>query len=1182
MDFPKREQKILKHWNKEGTFRASLKARAKARRFVFFEGPPTANGRPGIHHVLSRTFKDAVCRYQSMRGFLVERKAGWDTHGLPVELEVEKELGLKSKQDIERYGIARFNARCKKSVWRYKDEWEKLTRRIGFWIDLENPYITYKNEYIETLWWIIKNIYDRGLLYEDFKVVPWCARCGSTLSSHEVALGYESVTENSVFVKFRATGAKNTFILGWTTTPWTLPGNVALAVGKDIEYAEVAQGNETYILAAAAVSRIFPERGKIVRKRKGAELVGLSYEPLFDIPETQNTKSHKVYAADFVNTDEGTGIVHTAVMYGEDDYRLGARVGLPKVHTVDEQGRFLPNVPSGLAGRVVKAKNTEQEIITFLKERNLLFLEQEYTHDYPFCWRCKEALLYYAKKSWFIKMSQLRAKLIAQNQRINWIPGHLKEGRFGEWLRELKDWAFSRERYWGTPLPVWRCEKCDALEVIGSLRELGARSKLKNRYILLRHGEATSNIGGWSSCFPEKKKNPLTKRGKAQAKRAAAVLKKYRPDVVVSSPLQRAKETASIVRKELDIPVALDERLQEFNVGTFNTRPIEEYHEFLGYIPEAHWAKKPLGGETWNEVRQRMVAAMCDLEKRYENKTIVVVSHGDPLFVLRGSFLGITNDDFAVSYVRAYTKYQTKAKGRFIPYPEKGKPFVMPRAVLPLDNAGQLDLHRPYVDGLMFSCKKCKGSMRRVPEVADVWFDSGAMPFASQTNASGLRGSAFSPRRSALRYPADFICEGIDQTRGWFYTLLAVATLLGRKRPYKNVISHGHVLDKNGKKMSKSLGNIVNPWDIIERYGADAVRWYFFTVNQPGDPKRFDEKDVKLAHQRFVGTLYNTLSFWRTYSGGGSARTHADTFPRLSASSQRLSAVDVLDKWILSRLSTVVAEVIRLMDVYHLVDAARLLETFAVDDLSNWYVRRSRGRFQRSHNRNDYDRAVAILGYVLETMARLIAPFVPFVSEEMFHAISQGASVHMVDFPKPEKNLLLPDLETDMRNIREAAALGHAERRKVGIRVRQPLAALSIAKDLAPHNDTQKELLTVLADELNVKEIIIGEGFASHTVVLDTKLTPALRAEGVRREVVRILQDLRKEAGLKPKARVRMRLFLSGALHDAFEGHHKELEQAVGAGEILFGPKRVSEKIRAERQTRIDDAAEVWAAIIRA
>src|SRR3989344_3810857 len=742
MDFPKLERKILKLWENEKTFEKTLKARAKAPRFVFFEGPPTANGRPGIHHVLVRAYKDAVCRYKTMRGFLVERRAGWDTHGLPVEIEVEKELGLKTKSDVERYGIGRFNARSKKSIWRYKDEWEKLTKRIGFWIDLKNPYITYANDYIETLWWIFKEIWKRGLLYEDHKVVPWCTRCESTLSSHEVAQGYELVTENSVFVKCKVKGEKNTYILAWTTTPWTLPGNVALAVGADTVYvkAQYPEEGEVYILAKAVAEKTLvydtnrTGRGLVILKEiKGKELIGLEYEPLFDVSETKNEDSHKVYAADFVTTEEGTGVVHTAAMYGEDDYQLGIRVGLPKIHTVSEQGTFLSFVPAGLAGRPVKDKETEKSILSYLKEQNLLFREQPYMHDYPFCWRCKTPLLYYAKKSWFIKMSSVKQKLIAQNQEIRWVPDYLKDGRFGEGLREVKDWAISRERFWGTPLPIWRCEACGTIDVLGSLKDLRNRTRLNNRYFLVRHGESSSNVGGWISSWPERRPNPLTRKGKAQIERLSKKLSKKSIDLIVTSPMQRTKQTAALIAKALKVEVAVDARLQDMNVSTFNTRPLKEYDAFLGQDPKAHWVKKPIGGENWNDLRKRMIGFLRDLERRYSGKTILLVSHGDPLFLLQGTVLGITEEEFIRPLLNAYPSKSLMPEGypeSPIRYPKNAIAEHLPNVALPLDREGHFDLHRPYVDEITIRCPKCKHNMHRVPEVLDVCFDSGAMPFA--------------------------------------------------------------------------------------------------------------------------------------------------------------------------------------------------------------------------------------------------------------------------------------------------------------------------------------------------------------------------------------------------------------------------------------------------------------------
>src|SRR3989344_1902658 len=567
MNFAEQEKEILRYWEDNKIFAKSLKRRARAPRFVFFEGPPTANGQPGIHHVLVRAIKDAFLRYKTMQGFLVERKAGWDTHGLPVEIGVEKELGFKTKKEIEDYGIAEFNAKAKASVWRYKDEWQRLTERIGLWLDLTDPYVTYDNSYIESVWRIIKEIWNKKLLEQDFKVVPYCTRCGTALASHEVAQGYESVTENSVYIKFRIKDKKHTYILSWTTTPWTLPGNVALAVNNDIDY---------------------------------------------------------------VQAQVGSG----------EDYNLGSKIGLPKVHTVGEDGRFLNTVNAGLAGLPVKSKEAEIVINSYLHQRNLILKEELYTHDYPFCWRCKTPLLYYARQSWFIRMSALRKQLREANEKVNWVPEHIKRGRFGEWLNEVKDWAISRERYWGIPLPVWKCEQCGQTEVIGSIKELLSRSQTKNKYILVRHAQARANVQGWVSSWPENKRNPLTARGIKQARAAAKRIARIKPDIIFTSPLQRANDTAEIMGKACGIKPKKETELREFDLGAFNSMPIKEYHDFLEHKPGERWHKKPLNGENWFDLRNRMYYFIQNLEKIYNDKTIVLVGHGDPLLLLKGILLG--------------------------------------------------------------------------------------------------------------------------------------------------------------------------------------------------------------------------------------------------------------------------------------------------------------------------------------------------------------------------------------------------------------------------------------------------------------------------------------------------------------------------------------------------------------
>ena len=872
LNFPKIEEKILKFWQKDDTFEKSIKQRAKSPDFVFYEGPPTANGRPGIHHVLARGFKDIICRYKTMQGFKVERKAGWDTQGLPVELEVEKKLGFKSKQEIEEYGIDKFNKACKASVWEYKKEWEKLTERIGFWLDIKNPYITYENNYIESVWRIIKQIWDKGLIYKGHKVVPYCARCETNLSSHEVALGYKNVEENSIYVKFPVKGEEKVYLLAWTTTPWTLPANAAVAVNPGLTYAKIKTGDETLILAKERLSVINKEY-EVLEETKGKDLLGTEYEPLFSFVKPDK-KAYFVVAGDFVSTQEGTGLVHIAPAFGVDDMEAGKKNNLPVLMPVDLHGKFKPEI-APWAGMFVK--DADQMIVNDLKNRNLLFKTELHAHDYPFCWRCQRPLLYYAKEGWFIDMQPVKQALIKNNQKINWVPGHLKNGRFGEWLNEVKDWAMSRERYWGTPLPIWQCEKCQEMICIGSVKELVKKS------------------------------------------------------------------------------------VQKVNLK---------------------------------------------------------------------------------------------------------------------------DLHRPYIDKVILKCEKCVGSMQRTPEILDVWFDSGSMPFAS--------GAA--PRL----FPADYICEAIDQTRGWFYTLLAISTLIGLESPFKNVISVGHVLDEKGEKMSKSKGNIVSPWDMIQKYGADSIRWYFYTVNQPGEPKLFAEKDLGGVLRRFIMTLWNCYAFFGTY------KTKITNYK-----SQITNPKNILDKWIISKLNGLIWQVTESLDKYDVTASARAIEKFTVEELSLWYIRRSRKRFKE---------ASAALFFILQTISKLAAPFIPFLSEEINQQLGGKKSVHLADWPEADKKLIDKELEEKMEEARGIVTLALAERAKAGIKVRQPLNKLQITNYKL---QKEKELLKLIKEEVNVKEINFNAKIKGE-VELDTQLTQELKEEGSLREIIRNIQDTRKKANLKPQDKIIM------------------------------------------------------------
>jgi isoleucyl-tRNA synthetase len=981
------EEKVLRLWREKNVFQKTLKVPKgnKPKIFSFWEGPPTANARPAVHHVLARSFKDAVLRFKTMRGFLVPRKGGWDTHGLPVELQIEKELGFKNKKDIENYGIAPFNQKCKESVWVYKSEWEKLTERMGFWLDMKNPYVTYHKNYIESLWWLIKQAWDRGLMYKGHKIVNWCPRCGTGLSSHELAQGYQTDIDNSVYVKFKLRqgqkiilersfeGKKDfvvderTYILSWTTTPWTLPGNVACAVGGSIEYGIYKQNDslEVYIVAVDLADAVLgKDKGKEIGRVLGKNLVGISYHPLFDIKALNKPTSYKIYEADFVTTTDGTGVVHTAVMYGEDDYNLGKSVGLVDYHTVDEQGRFTNDV-KGFEGIYVKSKEADEKIFDYLKKNGNLLKVVPYTHEYPHCWRCGTALIYYARSSWFVAMSKLKDKLIESNKGVNWIPSYIKEGRYGEWIADVKDWNFSRERYWGTPLPIWECQKCGKTKVIGSYKEITSQLPSSgNTYVLLRHGQAGHNVKNVINSNPKNKDlYPLTAKGVSQAKKAAAEIKKLKikVDAIYSSDFIRAKETAEILAKTLGIKkINFDARLREINTGEFDADNPRRYHEYYSSTEEK-FMKCPPGGESLRDVASRVWDFIQSCEKKYKNAVIVLVGHEYPLWMAETIISGWSQEE------SVYKK--ELRRGDFI---ELGKYHIVKFEPASRDYQGICDYHRPYVDELEIKCE-CGANMKRVPEVADVWFDSGAMPFA-QDHYPFNKGDK--ERKKPKLFPADYICEAVDQTRGWFYTLMAVAAWLDYKTPYKNVICLGHINDKYGKKMSKSKGNVVDPWTIANKYGIDALRWYFYSINDPGEPKNFDEDEVAKVLRKFSLTLYNSFAFLALYGKKG---VNIKKEPKPS---------NILDEWILAKLREVVSKVAQRMDNYDFPSSARLIEGF-IDDLSRWFIRRSRKRFQKVLNKSDWEKASAVLGYCLLQFSKVIAPFVPFFAEALYQSLKK-------------------------------------------------------------------------------------------------------------------------------------------------------------------------------------------------
>ncbi len=1141
---PQAEEKILSFWKdidllnqvkeksarKKGVF-------SRPKEFIFYEGPPTANGRPGIHHLVSRAFKDVVLRYKTMRGFNVRRRGGWDTHGLPVELQVEKEIGIKSKKDIEEYGVERFNELCKKSVWNYMEEWERFTDRIGYMLDQKNAYVTYKSDYMESVWNVIAKVAEQGLLYKDYKVVPWCPRCGTALSSHELAQGYQDDKDISVYVKFPIANEPNTYFLAWTTTPWTLPGHVALAVGENIEYIKVKQNNEFYILADSRKS-ILGEGFEVVQKYSGNELVGIEYEPPFsflknNLPDSEKeklSKAFKVYVADFVNTEDGTGIVHTAVMYGQDDFEFGTKIGLPKVHMVDESGHFVKGT-GFLEGRFVKSEETDVEIIKDLAQRNILFKKEKYTHSYPHCWRCQTPLIYYARDSWYIAMSKLRDKLVSENKKIHWEPEYTRDGRFGEWLSDIKDWAISRERYWGTPLPVWESKDGDRL-VIDSVDTLKKYTKVSgNKYFVMRHGGTEGNKKALVS-YENQEDDHLTEDGKKQVVKSASDLSKEKIDLIFTSPFTRTKETAEIVKTTLGIKeadVIVDERIKEINPGEFDGKDWYAYHEYI-YNSGAGWFEKKMegGGESLGDVKRRVADFLYEIETKYKNKNILIVTHGAPawlLFVTTGLFL--PNPD---EYQKVNTHVFVKDFKRF----SNGEVRKLDFVPVPHDKNFELDLHKPFIDKVVLVKSSSIGEMKeykRVKEVLDVWFDSGSVPFAEDhypfENKKWIEGKG---------YPADYICEGIDQTRGWFYTMHAIGILLGFGHAFKNVICLGLLLDKEGKKMSKSTGNVVDPWKAMEEFGVDPIRMWMFAVKEPGEPKNFDPESIKDLSRKIFTLLTNVNTFYEMYKVGD----------EMSDKSSH-----ILDRWVIARFNETNKMVTEGMEGYRIVESARAIRDF-ISDFSQWYIRRSRERM-KDIDSTDAQMASQTTRFVLHSLARIMAPFTPFFAEMLWRDIktkNDPVSIHLAEWPKFKE--VDSEVLSGMSFVRSYVSTALMMRSQRDIKIRQPLQKFTI-KHSSEKPKYWKELEEILKDEINVKEIVLDpQAKFDGPAEFDYNITPELKAEGNARELLRNIQDKRKEAGLTPQDSVVVRVSASSLMQAGLGSHLAFIKKQANAKEIVF------------------------------
>ena len=1130
-----REERVLEFWKKENIFQKSVEKNKDGKTFVFFEGPPTANAKPALHHLEARAFKDVLPRYKTMQGFSVPRRAGWDTHGLPVELQIEKKLGLTSKKEIEQYGIAKFNTECRQSVFEFIEDWEVFTDRIGYWVDKDQAYYTFDTNYIESLWSIVGRVNEQDLLYKDYKVVPYCARCGTALASHELAQGYEDVKDLSVYVKFKIKpGQKindhivedNTYLLAWTTTPWTLPGNIALAVGAEIEYVQVKIGDELYILAKDLLSKNFQEQAfEIKNNFSGSMIAGLNYEPVFaELKKSNNSQNAwQVYNTDFVTTTDGTGIVHIAPMYGNDDFELATKNNLPKIHTVNETGNFIQNiVPEFLKDRFVKDEQVAIDIIKDLAGRNILFKKEKYEHSYPHCWRCKTPLIYYARDSWYIKMSNLREKMISENKDINWEPSHIQSGRFGEWLDGIKDWAISRERYWGTPLPIWISEDGERI-VVDSFETLKKYTKKSgNDYYVMRHGQSVGNVTELVSSRVDNN-DPLTEQGIAQVKESLGSGPES-VDIIIASPFMRTKQTAEIAQQKYGAEIYFDERLGELDAGDFEGKNWSDYHDYLYGHDQGKWFEHKIpGGESLADVLKRVGNLIYEIEQKYKNKKIMFVTHGGPawlLYVASGEFMPdgkqyqVANSHVFVSDFKRFGNAEIR-KLDFTPLPHNEKYL--------------LDPHRPFIDDIVL--EKDEKVFYRTKEVMDVWFDSGAMPFAQDHylfRKQNLLSKVFTNEKT-IGYPADFISEAIDQTRGWFYTLHAVGALVGWGKAYKNVICLGHLLDASGKKMSKSIGNIVDPWVMMDKYGVDTLRLWMYSVNQPGDSKNFDEKTVKELEGKILTLLYNVLSFYELYRD-------KDLEDQLMLKDLHSKIDNVLDGWILNRLNQLIINTTNNLDNYKLFEPVRELRDF-ISDLSTWYLRRSRDRLKDGDTG-----AKQTLYYVLKTISQIMAPFAPFTAEDIWqklHTEKDEISVHLSSWPKPDD--VDVELIEEMNLVRDLCTEGNALRKKINIPVRQPLASFTI-KDVLPVN---KQYFEIICDELNVKQTIVGTEYK-----LDTNITPELKREGVYRELVRALQDMRKSSGLTPDDIVS--LTISKNAENLIKDFESDLKKIVQINEINF------------------------------
>ncbi len=1145
-DTAKREEEILAFWKENDIFNKSLTKDSPKGRFVFYDGPPFATGLPHTGSLLSSVVKDAIPRYKTMRGYHVRRRWGWDCHGLPIESLIEKRLNLKTKKDIERIGVDVFNEAARSSVLEFEHEWEKYIERVGRWVDFKNSYKTMDNTYIESVWWGLKRLHESNRLYEGKKVLMYCTHCETPLAKAEIAMDntYKDITEEAVTVKFKVKNPEkhnlpqNTYVLAWTTTPWTLPGNVALAVGSDIEYrvVEIArpERKEYFILAAEPEleTRVFEDQPddnvEFLKKTiTGKDLVGVEYEPIFDVPSLQGDKSYKIYAADFVNTEDGTGIVHTAVMYGEDDFTLGQKEGLPMIQLLTPSGTYNDLAPEFVRGAYIK--DAERDIKRELESRGVLFDRKNHTHSYPHCYRCGTPLIYNAVASWFIDIQGVKKNMLSENEKINWVPEHLKHGRFKHIVESAPDWTISRNRFWASPLPIWKEKGGQRVMVIGSVDEL--RQKVKksgNRYFVLRHGESESNVKDIVNGDRNAAIN-LTEEGRQLVLKSVAAHKGIPFNAIYVSPFLRTRQTAEIAAEVLNVPaekIIIDERLREVEMGEREGAP---RGDFLKAFPERieRFERAPRGGENYIQVRQRMGQFLYEIEETRKNQNILIVSHGTPLWML-------------VSAARGESKAQT-IETHAREYPIPGIMQELPFVPLPVNHDYELDLHRPYTDNLVL-VDDVGREYGRIPEVVDCWVESGSMPFAEYHYPFENK------KEFEQNFPGDFIAEYIAQTRTWFYYMHALGNLLFKQRSFKNVVTTGTILASDGSKMSKSKGNYTDPLALLDQFGADALRFHLLgSVVMQAEDLNFRDEDVRDAHNRMVGILWNSFKFFELYKSECDSAVNGRNSPH------------VLDRWIYARLDETVAAVTEVLDQFDTPGACRVLKAF-VEDYSTWYVRRSRDRMRGETA--DKHNALSTQKEVLITLSKLVAPIMPFLAESMYQG-SGGSreSVHLEAWPEvPRKGFLSrlfgrrdTSLIEGMESVRRVVSSTLQMRSTRGIKVRQPLASLGIAAtDIAKSVD-RGALLSLVAEEVNVKSIHVLDTLSAGEIDLDTELTPELIREGEERELLRAVQGLRKAEGLKPGDIIEdLHVFAGGEARTIIDGAKMQLRTVSGVQQTTF------------------------------